>query len=112
MRLIPMEALFLSDVVFAEIRYGIENMASRMRRESLLAWIRDRVRPSFAGRILPINEDILLRWRWIVERGRQRGYTFEQSDALLAATADHHGLIILSRDSRPFAEADVPCVDP
>ena len=32
----------------------------------------------FDGRELPITEDILLKWRVIIEEGRKRGYTFSQ----------------------------------
>ena len=66
----------------------------------------------FAGRILALTEDILLRWRWIVEAGRRDGYTFDQSDALLAATAAYHGMIMLTRDIEPFERASVAVIDP
>ena len=104
--------MFLSDVVIAQIRYGIENTANSAKREALLTWLRADVRPTFGNRTLPITEDILLRWRWIIETGRRAGYTFEQSDALLAATAAHHTLTMLSRDIEPFRRAGVDVVNP
>lgn len=78
LRNIPLDAMFLSDVVIAEIRFGTENAANPARRDSLLNWLKNDVRPSFAGRILPVTEDIFVRWRWIVELSRRKGYTFEQ----------------------------------
>jgi predicted nucleic acid-binding protein len=107
-----LNALFLSDVVVAEIRFGIETTTSSARRDRLAIWLKDVVRPMFAGRILPVTEDIFLRWRWIVEVGRRKGYTFDQSDALMAATAVHHGLVVLTRDTKPFEQAEVACFDP
>ena len=104
--------MFLSDVVIAEIRFGTENTDNPARRDTLLNWLKNDVRPSFAGRILPVTEDIFVRWRWIVEASRRRGCTFEQSDALLAATAVHHDLTVLTRDIKPFERAEVACRNP
>jgi predicted nucleic acid-binding protein len=112
MRHIPLQTMFLSDVVLAEIRFGIENISVGKRREALLNWLRNDVRPAFAGRVLPITEDVLLRWRWIVQASRLKGYTFEQSDALLAATASYHGMTVLSRDVAPFERASVAVLNP
>jgi predicted nucleic acid-binding protein len=66
----------------------------------------------FFGRILPVTEDIFLRWRWIVEMSRQKGYTFDQSDALVAGTAVHHDLVVCTRDVKPFERAEVACANP
>jgi predicted nucleic acid-binding protein len=77
-----------------------------------LNWLKNDVRPSFAGRILPVTEDIFVRWRWIVETNRRKGHTFEQSDALLAATAVHHNLTVVTRDIKPFERSEVACLDP
>jgi toxin FitB len=108
----PLDNLFLSDVVLAELRFGIETAANPQRRERLAAWLKEVIRPMFAGRILSVTEDILLRWRWIVEIGRRKGYTFDQSDALVAATALHYDLVVLTRDIAPFARAEVGHVNP
>jgi predicted nucleic acid-binding protein len=105
------DALFLSDVVIAEIRFDAENASNPAKRIELLDWLNNDVRPSFSERILP-TEDILVRWRWIVELSRRRGYIFDQSDALLAATALHHNLVVLTRDTMPFAQAEVACLNP
>jgi predicted nucleic acid-binding protein len=112
LRNIPLDAMFLSDVVIAEIRFGTENVGNPARRDMLQNWLKNDVRPSFAGRILPVTEDIFVRWRWIVEMNRRKGYTFEQSDALLAATAVHHNLTVLTRDIEPFERSEVTCLNP
>ena len=108
----PLDSLFLSDVVVAELRFGIETAANPQRRERLAAWLKDIIRPMFAGRILSVTEDIFLRWRWNVEISRRKGYTFDQSDALVAATALHYDLVVLTRDIEPFARAEVAHFNP
>ncbi len=104
--------MFISDVVVAEIRFGTENVANPARRDTLLHWLKNDVRPSFAGRVLPVTEDIFVRWLWIVNISRRKGFTIEQSDALLAATALHHDLTVLTRDIEPFERAEVACLNP
>jgi predicted nucleic acid-binding protein len=66
----------------------------------------------FDGRELPITEDILLGWRLITEKDRQRGYTFSHPDVLSAASAAHHGLTVVTRNVRDFVEAGVSVTDP
>lgn len=66
----------------------------------------------FAERVLPITEDILLRWRLMVEDGRKAGHTFSQPDLMIAATAFHHGFTVVSLDVSDFQRAGVPILNP
>jgi predicted nucleic acid-binding protein len=108
----PLEHLYLSVVTFAEIRFGIELLADVGRRSDLKNWLDNKLRPMFAGRELPITEDILLSWRLIVEKGRRRRYTFSHPDVLIAASAAHYSLIVVTRNVRDFVEAGVTVIDP
>ncbi|MCC6775331.1 MAG: type II toxin-antitoxin system VapC family toxin [Hyphomicrobiales bacterium] len=108
----PLDSLYLSAVILAEIRFGIEHTANADRRDKLTRWLRDVIRPMFAGRILPMTEDIFLRWRWIVETSRRKGTTLDQVDSLLAAIAQHHDLVVVTRDVEPFVQAEVHHFNP
>jgi hypothetical protein len=57
----PLNALYISVVNIAEIRFGIDLQEDPARRAELNDWLRLTLRPAFAGRILPLTEDILLR---------------------------------------------------
>ena len=70
------------------------------------------MRPMFDQRVLPITEDIMLRWRLVVEVGRKAGHTFSQPDLIIAATALHHGLTMVTRDRSDFDKAGVPVINP
>ena len=106
------EDLFLSEVTFAEIRYGIEQLDDPERRASIGAWLDHTLRPLFEGRTLPVSEDVLLRWRLQIEAGRRRGHTFGQPDLLIAACAAESGLIVVTRDTTHFVAARVAVLDP
>ncbi len=66
----------------------------------------------FEGRVLAITEDIMLKWRLLVEDGRKARHTFSQPDLIIAATALHHGLTIVSRDVSDFKKARAPVFNP
>jgi len=108
----PEDDLFVSIVTMAEFRFGIELVADTAKRAALMSWLNETVRPLFPGRILGVDENTLLRWRMLAERGRKVGYTFSQPDLLIAATAEQHGLTVVSRDMTPFEQAQVPVLNP
>jgi predicted nucleic acid-binding protein len=108
----PLEQLFVSAVTFAEIRFGIETVASVTRRAELNDWLTHKVRPMFAQRVLAVTEDIMFKWRLLVEDGRKVGHTFSQPDLIIAATALQHGLTVVSRDESDYEKARVPVFNP
>jgi len=107
------EALYLSRITLAEIRFGIERVPAndpfRVERE---AWLDARLRPWFAGRILEVDETVILTWRRMVARGKARNHTFSQPDLFIAATAAVHGLRVVTRNTGDFAVAGVAILDP
>jgi toxin FitB len=108
----PLDLLYVSAVTLAEIRFGIELVADAARRAELNDWLTQTVRPMFDNRILPISEDVMFKWRLLVEDGRKAGHTFSQPDLIIAATALHHGLTVVSRDTRDYERARVPTLNP
>ena len=108
----PLEQLFVSAVTFAEIRFGIEMVSDPIRRAELNDWLDNRVRPMFDRRVLSISEDVMFRWRVLVEDGRKTGHTFSQPDLIIAASALHHGLTVVTRDTADYARARVPLLNP
>lgn len=109
---LPLDQLYISVVTLAEIRFGIERLGDPTRRAQLNDWLTRRVRPMFGDRVLPITEDIMLKWRLLVEEGREVGHTFSQPDLIIAATAAHHGLTVVTRDRSDYDKAGVPVVNP
>ena len=109
----PLSELFVSAVTLVEIRFGIELSPDAQRRAALQDWLMFKVRPMFdPRRTLPVTEDILLRWRVLLEDGRKTGHAFSQPDLLIAGTAAHHGLTVVTRDRIHFDRAGVPVLNP
>ncbi len=107
-----LDRLYISVVTLAEIRFGIELVGEPGRRAELNDWLTHKVRPMFAQRVLPITEDIMLKWRLLVEDGRKVRHTFSQPDLIIAATALHYGLTLVSRDTADFERTGVPIRNP
>ena len=107
-----LESLFVSDVTFAEIRFGIELVNDPQKRTQLADWLDMQLRPMFKHRTLAISEDVMLRWRLMVEAGRKTGKTFPQPDLIIAATAMRHGLTVVSRDVGGYEGTEVSLFNP
>jgi predicted nucleic acid-binding protein len=108
----PLHSLYVSIITFAEIRFGIERVMDASRRAELGDWLTHRIRPMFEGRALPVSEEVMLKWRLLVEDGRKAGHTFSQPDLIIAATGLHYGLTIVTRDTDDYARAGVPLLNP
>jgi predicted nucleic acid-binding protein len=108
----PGAILFVTEVTLAEIRYGIEQLGDAPRRADLHQWLERNLRPLFAGRVLAITEEVIVRWKTMIVEGRKRGRTFSQPDLFIAAIAVLEDLVVVSRDITEFVEAVVPAFDP
>ncbi|HEU0119524.1 MAG TPA: hypothetical protein VFQ91_03290 [Bryobacteraceae bacterium] len=66
----------MSVATMAELRYGVELVDNAARRADLNDWLANVIRPMFDQRVMPITEDIMVKWRLLVEEGRKTGHTF------------------------------------
>jgi toxin FitB len=108
----PLDLLNASTVTLAEIRFGIELVTDANRRAELNDWLAHKVRPMFKHRVLDVTEDVMFKWWILVEDGRKVGHTVSQPDLIIAATALHRGLTLVSRDVHDFEKAGVPVLNP
>lgn len=104
--------LFLSVLTFGEIRRGIERLDTGKRRGRLEAWLTVDLRLRFQGRILPVNEAIAERWGALSALAARKGRRVPVIDGLLAATALHHDLMLVTRNDTDFGETGVPTLNP
>jgi toxin FitB len=104
--------LYLSVLTLGEIRKGIAALPSSRRRTRLESWLEVELRARFAGRIVSIDSDIADRWGVIAAAAKHAGKPLSAIDGLLAATALHHNLTIVSRNVSDFASTPVSVVNP
>jgi predicted nucleic acid-binding protein len=109
---LAMADMFISFITVVEIRFGIEKATDPLLRTRLENWLDQDIRRTFAGRILAADEDVLLICRLLMDDGRKRGVTFAQPDLIIAATALHHDLTIVTRNLSDFHLTPCRLVDP
>lgn len=104
--------LYLSVLTLGEIRKGLAALAQGRRRTRLETWLEVELRARFSGRVLPIDEEVADRWGLLAAQARRKGIALPVVDGLLAATALHYNLTVVSRNSSDFTSAQVPVVNP
>ena len=105
----PDEALFLSVLTLGEIRKGIEKLADLQRREKLRVWLEHDLCDWFGPRILPVGPEVADHWGRLLA---QAGRPVPAIDSLLAATALHHDLRLVTRNTKDFAYAGLDVINP
>ncbi len=106
------DSVFISVIALAELRHGIERMAAGMRRERLDAWVRDELPSRFEGRVLPVDGAVADAWGRVMARGQAAGRPLGAMDALVAATAEVHGLTLVTRNVSDFTVLGRTTVNP
>jgi predicted nucleic acid-binding protein len=108
---IESDDLFMSVISIGEIAYGIARLAPGAKRRDLLAWL-SMTQHHFADHILPIDGDIARLWGDIAAKAAKAGRTLHAADGLIAATALHHGLRLMTRNARDYEATGVPLHTP
>lgn len=104
---VPADRLFLSAVTLGELQSGVEitRRQDPAKAEAIETWI-DAIAATHA--VLPIDGAIFRRWARLMHR--QSADLIE--DALIAATALVHNLIVVTRNLRDFDRFEVRVVNP
>lgn len=105
------ESLFLTTVVVAEIRYGLELLPQGQRQAGLLRAL-DAIQERFLGRILGFSVQAAGYYGVLRARRRQIGHPIETKDAMIAATCLAHGATLATRNVKDFEGLDLRLVNP
>lgn len=98
------DSLHLSVITLGEIEKGILKLRATdaRRAQKLTGWLA-KVQQRFAGRILPLDAAALRVWAQLAAQAELAGRPLPVMDALMMATAQCHGLTIVSRKVRDFS---------
>ena len=106
---IPGTALHLSVITLGEIRHGVEALHDGAKKERLRLWLEQELPAWFEDRLLPVSTSVADRWgRLLAEVGR----SIPAVDSLLAATALHHELRLVTRNVKDFRFPGLEVVNP
>ncbi|MCC8400023.1 MAG: type II toxin-antitoxin system VapC family toxin [Rickettsia endosymbiont of Platyusa sonomae] len=101
--------LYLSVLTIGEIRKGIGKITDIKRREKVCIWLDQELTSWFADRILPIDQQVANKWGVIQA---QSGRTLPAVDSLIAATALHFDLILVTRNVKDFSYLGLEIINP
>jgi len=104
--------LYLSVLTVGEIRKGIAGLPQGKRRTHLETWLELDLQARFSGRILAIDAPIADRWGLLAAEAKRKGRALSAIDGLLAATALHYNLTIVSRNVSDFIHTPAPVLNP
>ena len=102
---------YLSVITIGELFRGTQLLEPGRRQRALIRSLR-RTEQRFAQRILPIDTEVARVWGRITAETRGVGREVPPLDGLIAATALHHGMTVMTRNVRHFAPTGVEVVDP
>ncbi|HYL34692.1 MAG TPA: PIN domain-containing protein [Bryobacteraceae bacterium] len=72
------------------------------RRAHLESWLEVELKGRFSGRVLPVDDAAANRWGLLAAHVKQKEKPLAVIDGLLAATALHYNLTVVSRNAGDF----------
>lgn len=106
---IPDSALYLSTLTLGELRTRVEKLPEANRREKLRLWLENDLPAWFGDHLLSVDAAVADQWgRLLAEAARP----LPAVDSLLAATALHHDLRIVTRNGKNFEIPGLVAVNP
>ena len=104
--------LYLSVLTVGEIRKGITLLRDAPRRVALEAWLNSDLALRFAERILSIDRAVADRWGQLAADAAEARTPLPVIDGLLAATALHQNMTLVTRNTKDIVVTGVPVFNP
>ena len=106
------DRLFMSVITLTELRYGIERLAKSNRKKRLDEWVDGELLPRFEGRILGIDSATANVCGTLIAHSEATGRRVDPMDGFIAATAEVHGLTLVTHTVAHFQSIVTDLVDP
>ncbi|KAF0107517.1 MAG: putative nucleic acid-binding protein contains PIN domain [Anaerolineaceae bacterium] len=103
---------YLSVITIGEIVKGIEKLPNSRRKQELHTWLKEDLLSRFQGKIIPIDEDVIVEWGVLTAHVEAAGRPMPAIDSLIAATAQANKMILVTRNVDDFSASGVELVNP
>ncbi|MCC8368911.1 MAG: type II toxin-antitoxin system VapC family toxin [Rickettsia endosymbiont of Oxypoda opaca] len=101
--------LYLSVLTIGEIRKGIGKAVEVKKKEKIRMWLEQDLTTWFADRVLPIDQQVANKWGMLQTLSSK---TLPAIDSLIAATALHFDLLLVTRNIKDFNYAGLEVINP
>lgn len=105
-------SLAISVLTLGEIARGVARMDDGNRKRRLGEWLTRDLPAQFDGRILPVDERVARAWGELTAEGDRAGRPLAVTDGLLLATAQVHGLTLVTRNMDDVGDRGVGVFNP
>jgi toxin FitB len=104
--------VFVSVFSIGEIRKGIASLPAGNRRDLLQDWLDNEIMPWLGDRLLPVTLAIAERWGDLAAQLKAKGRPRPVVDAVLAATAFEHDLVLVTRNVADYEDLGITILNP
>jgi predicted nucleic acid-binding protein len=107
----PAAFLYLTTVTQAELLFGIARLPTGQKKDRLASALAG-IERLFVGRVLPFDTSAAIAYAKLAALARASGRGFPTPDGYIAAIAVSRGFTVATRDTAPFAAANVETINP
>lgn len=103
------QSLYISAISLMELEIGVQGMERKDQAQGVILrkWLDDHVTPFFSGRIVPVDEAVARKCAELHVPNRK-----SERDALIAASALVHGMIVATRNVADFEKTGAKILNP
>lgn len=102
------ESLYISVLTLGEIKKGLEKTTDVSKKEKIEIWLERELSPWFDNRILEIDKLIAMKWGELLSKSKTKPVI----DSLIAATALHYNLTLVTRNIQDFDYPNLEVINP
>ncbi len=99
----------LNSVVLGEVQFGILQLTPGHRRSRLAKWFEFSLA---TFHVLEFDANVALTWAQLLVQLKKKGKPMPVTDSMVAATALHHELTVVTRNAVDFRHAGVKVYNP
>jgi predicted nucleic acid-binding protein len=102
--------MYISDITYAELWYGIHLLPAGKRRTELEEWLEDDLYMQFFNRVLFVGLGVAKRYGSLMARAKKKGFSPGAMDTLVAAIALENGMVVATLNRKDFEQLGVEMV--
>lgn len=103
---------YISALTLGELQKGALRLPDGRKKSELLVWLHHDLIERFSSRVLPLDQQVALHWGEMLAKLEKQGKPMPTVDSLIAATALHHQLTVVTRNTRDMESSGVALFNP
>jgi predicted nucleic acid-binding protein len=103
--------MYISEITYAELWYGIHLLPPGKRRTDLENWVEGDLYMQFFNRVLCMGLGVAKRYGSLMARAEKKGFSPSAMDTLIAAIAVDNGMVVATLNRKDFERLGVEIVE-